>query len=383
MGFVDSLKEVKEIEMELYPNVDRSKVDGTFYYDESNNFRKFRLNETGFNNDISDQSHFTLGGIYLPKGCKPDVEDLMIKLRPQKNQKELKFKFFSYGKKELKDFLKSKILKILFEWIFSNEILIHMSSMDYLYFSIVDIIDELPDAKSTGLFNKSLKDILYEVVRKDIKSFVDILYRYKYTNIKKEVIFDFYKEVYRFYINYYEYDNFDPNDFSKELLRQMLKSGFRREGNGFLENNDEYVLHEHYEMIYVNTPANFPKCNHIFDEEPDIIEKLEKLESEYSDLLNMKFKKSETDVYIQLSDAIAGFSARLDTMIFNNDFSGITAFVSSLELNQVKLIHDYLKIVVKSDGFCILFTHSTVPEIYRSKYSHLWNEVIERLQNKQ
>ena len=96
MGFVDSLKEVKEIEMELYPNVDRSKVDGTFYYDESNNFRKFRLNETGFNNDISDQSHFTLGGIYLPKGCKPDVEDLMIKLRPQKNQKELKFKFFSY-----------------------------------------------------------------------------------------------------------------------------------------------------------------------------------------------------------------------------------------------------------------------------------------------
>ena len=372
---MDALKELKELEMMMLPPIDKTIVDGTFYYDESNNFRKFRLNESGFNNDITNQSHFTLGGVFLPKNCLPNVDDLLKKLNPQKNQKEFKFHFFSYGKKNLEDFLCSKRLSILFDWIMENGVLIHMSSMDYLYYSIVDIVDELPDAKNTGMFNKSLKDTLYEVVRKDIESFTNILYRYKYPNIKKEAIFDFYNDVYNFYIDNYEFDNFNPDDFPKELLRQMLKSGFRRDGNGFIQNNEDYILHEHYEFIYLNTPYNFQNCNHIFDEEPDVIEKLVKLESNYSQLLNITFQKSEIDIFIQISDAIAGFSSRLDTMIFNNDFKGISAFISSLEFNQAKLLYDYLKLIVKSDNFCLLFSHSIAPEVYRRKYRHLLNVV--------
>lgn len=368
MGFVDSLKAVKELEKMLHPPVDKSKVNGTFYYDESNNFRKFRLKETGFNNDIIHQSHFTLGGIYIPKGNKPDIDGLLKNLSPQKNQKELKFKFFSYGSKELIDFLNSKRLKILFDWIQKNDLLIHMSTMDYLYFSIVDIVDDLPDAKETGLFNKPLKDELYAVVKKNVKLFVDILYRYKYPNLAKETKFKFYKEVYEFYITYYEYDNDNPEDFSKEFLRQMLKSGCKREGMSFLENNEDYVLHDRFETIYVNNPANFPNCKHIFDEETDIMDRLKELEGNYSELLNMKFKKSDTDVFIQLSDAIAGFSAKLDNMLFNNDFVEIIKFVLSLNEFQIELLQSYLMLVVKSESFCVMFSHAIVPEIYRHKY---------------
>lgn len=378
---MDSLKQIKELEMKMLPPIDKTKVDGIFYYDESNNFRKFRLRETGFNNDIKSQSHFSLGGIFVPKRCKPDIDKLIERLKPQENQKEFKFKFFSYGKTDLKDFLSSRRLSILFEWILENDLLIHMSSMDYLYFSLVDIVDELPEAKVTSLYNRPLKDILYEVVRKDIDSFVKILYKYKYPNVSNEVIFDFYEEVYDFYITNYEYDNFDPDDFPKELLRQMLKSGFKREGNGFIQNNDDYILHEQYELIYINNPYNFLNCTHIFDEEPDIIEKLEKLEKDYSNLLHMTFKKSESDILIQLSDAIAGFSAKLDNLIFNNDFEGISKYIKSLNYKQVKLIYDYLRLIVKSDNFCILFTHATVPEIYRSKYSYLLHEVVKVVQN--
>lgn len=368
MGFVDSLKAVKELEKMLHPPFDTSKVNGTFYYDESNNFRKFRLKETGFNNDIIHQSHFALGGIYIPEGNKPDIDDLLKNLSPQKNQKELKFKFFSYGSKEFIDFLNSKRLKILFDWIQKNDLLIHMSTMDYLYFSIVDIVDDLPDAKETGLFNKPLKDVLYAVVKRNVKLFVDILYRYKYPNLAKETKFKFYEEVYEFYITYYEYDNDNPEDFPKEFLRQMLKSGYKREGMSFLENNEDYVLHDTFETIYVNNPANFPNCKHIFDEETDIMDRLRELQGDYSELLNMKFKKSDTDIFIQLSDAITGFSAKLDNMLFNNDFDEIINFILSLNRFQIDLLYNYLMLVVKSESFCVLFNQAIVPEIFKHKF---------------
>lgn len=380
MGIMDSLKQIKELEMQMTGPIDKSHVDGTFYYDESNNFRKFRLRSSGFNNDINSQSHFSLGGIFVPNGCKPNIDELITKLKPQKNQKKFKFKFFSYNQSEFKDFLNSKRLSVLFDWILKNGLLIHMSSLDYLYFSLVDIVDELPDANITGVNNRPLKDILYSVVRKDVDSFIKILYKYKYPNVKKTNIFDFYKEVYNFYVANYDYDNSNPDDFSKEMLRQILKSGFRREGNGFIQNNEDYVLHEKYEMIYINNPYNFLNCKHIFDEEPDIVEKLEKIESNYAELFNMTFVKSETDIFVQLSDAIAGFSAKLDSMIFNHSFTELSKFVESLEGKQVKLIYDYLRLVVKSDHFCILFTHATVPELYRRKYRHLLQEVAKVIQ---
>jgi hypothetical protein len=252
--------------------------------------------------------------------------------------------------------------------------------MDYLFFSIVDIVDDLPDAKTTGVFNKAMKDILYEVVRKDVENFRRLLYKYKYPNLRTDDKFDFYQEVYNFYVSNYEYDNNNIDDFPKEMLRQMLKAGFKREGNSFLENNEDYLLVDRFETSYVNTPANFPNCTHVFDEEKDIIVRLEELEKNYSELLNMTFKNSKDDIYIQLSDAIVGFSSKLDNVIYNNDYDGIDDFLDSLDYNQKRLIYDYLRLIVKSDGFCLLFTHATVPENYRSKYRYLLDEVVKVIQ---
>lgn len=381
MGYVDSLIELKKIEKLLHPHVDISIIDGTFYYDESNNFRKFRLKETGFNNDILHQSHFTLGGIFIPRGAKPDVDVLLSNLRLQKEQKELKFTFFSYGKKELSEFLNSMRLKVLFDWIHQNGLFIHMSTMDYLYYSIVDIVDELPDARETGEFNRPLKDSLYNVVTKNLERFIDILYRYKYPNLSKEDKYSFFEEVYDFYITYCDYDNDNPEDFIKEYLRQMLKSGFNRKGSGFLENNDDYLLHDRYETSYVNNPVNFPNCTHIFDEEPEIMDRLKGLESNYSELLNMTFKKSETDIFIQLSDAITGFSAKLFNMLFKYDNIDIVKFVMSLNEFQVKLLHNYLMLVVESERFCVMFIYLTVPEVFRHRFTVLLkvvNKIVQK-----
>lgn len=378
MGFIDSLKEVKEMEKLLHPNVDKSMVNGTFYYDESNNFRKFRLSAKGFNNDVNLQSHFTLGGLYVHKGIKPKVSELVTKLRIQKNQKELKFKFFTYGTSKVEDFLNSRRLKILFDWIGKNDILIHMYSLDYLFISIADIIDDLPDIEKVFQFQRELKGTFYEVVKKNIGNFTDIMCKYKYPNLSIDSKMEFYKEVYNFYIINYEYDIGNPNDILKELLRQMLKAGCKNKGMSFLEDNDELLLHDNFEMMYVNSPMNFTNCVHIFDEEPDIMKGLEELDSNYSKILHMIFKKSEDEIYIQLSDVIAGFSAKLDNLIFNNSAVELVNFVLSLNQFQLDLLDSYIELVKKSEKFCIMFNHLTVPEVYRTKYLILLRTIKER-----
>ena len=43
-------------------------IKGTFYYDETDNVRKYYLKETGLNEQID--KHFVLGGAYLEEGWK-------------------------------------------------------------------------------------------------------------------------------------------------------------------------------------------------------------------------------------------------------------------------------------------------------------------------
>lgn len=258
-----------------------------------------------------------------------------------------------------------------------------MYSLDYLFISITDIVDDLPDIDKVYQFQRELKGILYKVVIKDIPSFVDILYKYRYPNLTKESKMNFYEEVYRFYTTNYEYNNYNPNHFLKEVLRQILKSGCRIIGGSFLENNEELILHNNFEVMYVDTPMNFPNCNHVFDEETDVMRRLEELDSDYRKKLRMSFKKSESDIFIQLSDVISGFSAKLDNVIFTHNIPDLISFVKSLNCFQFELLSNYIEIVKKSEDFCIMFNHLTVPEIYRSKYRILLKTIREKNFSKQ
>ena len=56
----------------------------TFYYDETNNIRKFYLRETDFN--YSFTSNFILGGLVY-EGVQPDIQILFKKLNLQSNIK--------------------------------------------------------------------------------------------------------------------------------------------------------------------------------------------------------------------------------------------------------------------------------------------------------
>lgn len=377
MTTLDDLIEVVNIE-KIKTETVTDHIDGIFYYDETNNFRKFRLKETGFNNDLKIQSCFLLGGLYVMSKQKLDHGKLKHQLNLQENQTDLKFKFFSHGKSDFYDILHSKRLNILIDWLNDQKVYVHLTTLDYLYYSITDIIDNLPDSQSETEDNRELKNELYVVVKDNIDIFLRILFRFKYPNIQKDKLEDFNKAVLDFYIANSGVDENYIDEPIKDLLIQMLNAGTSKENLNFLQDNIDHELFGEYEFIYLSTPLKILTATHIFDEELDIVKKLRLLNIDFENRLNMKFVKSESDMNVQLSDAVIGFSGKLATFLYNNDFAKITDFVDRLDTDQLDLLKSYFKIMRKSELQCRYFTNSIMPNHYIQKYAHLINKVFSR-----
>ena len=104
---------------QLHPHLN---FDGsyTFYYDETNNIKKFRVREEDFN--YSFHSNFVLGGV-LFEGDKPKLENIFEGLGLQNNIKEVKLKHLAFG--ELEDCLKSTKLNMFLNRILASPLLLH------------------------------------------------------------------------------------------------------------------------------------------------------------------------------------------------------------------------------------------------------------------
>src|SRR5688572_11912566 len=93
MRTFDIRKFHKLTQMQL-PNVDlKSKY--TFYYDETNNIRKFYVKEQDFN--ASFNLTFVLGGLLHSNRTTPEIEILFEGIRLQKSTTETKLKHLATG----------------------------------------------------------------------------------------------------------------------------------------------------------------------------------------------------------------------------------------------------------------------------------------------
>ena len=105
-----------------------------FFYDETNNPKKFRITIEGFN--ASENDFFILGGIvYRSENHISDekVNELFTELIIQNNMKEIKFKQASNSAKDFYSTMKAKKIALVLIWIEVNKVWIHYSYRDNLY----------------------------------------------------------------------------------------------------------------------------------------------------------------------------------------------------------------------------------------------------------
>ncbi len=351
------ISEIREFNKIIAPTADfDSKY--TFYYDETNNIKKFYVRENDFNYTFT--ANFVLGGL-VHLGHAPNVQPLIISFKLQKTAKEVKFKHIANG--DFLDCLKSEKLKLFLQFIKNSDLYVHYSSLNILYWSIVDIVDSAivgsDIANQLGpQFANHLKNDLYKLSRLEIDSVVELFYKYEYPNIKKESVLQFIEELTSLFNCYIEKEEYH---FGLESLRQILKEAKKKGSLPFIMDEVDYILLNDLSQFYLRPIYTFKNSIHIFDNEDDIANTLKdyKILDGQEEIKNYTFVDSQTNVLIQLSDVFVGIIGKLTNYLNTSSRDKIDTDLASLTAIQKENIHLLIDVIDKSHDKNIGFIHST------------------------
>ncbi|CAM4300560.1 hypothetical protein EWU23_12760 [Cytophagaceae bacterium 50C-KIRBA] len=330
----------------------------TFYYDETNNIKKFYVRENDFNYTFT--ANFVLGGL-VHLGQAPDVQPLIDSFKQQMTAKEVKFKHIASG--DFLDCLKSEKMKLVLQFVKDSNLYVHYSSLNILYWSIVDIVDSAivssESAQQLGpRFANHLKNDLYKLSRLEIESVIQLFYKYEYPNIKSESVLPFIEEftsLFNDYINTQEYH------FGLESLRQILKEAKKKNSLPFVMDEDDFILLNDLSHFYLRPIYLFKNSTHIFDNEDSIAETVNdyKILDKGVEIKNYTFVDSQTSQLIQLSDVFVGLMGKLTNYLNTSSREKINIDFVSLSATQLKNIDLLINVIDKSHNKNIGFLHNT------------------------
>jgi hypothetical protein len=330
----------------------------TFYYDETNNIKKFYVRENDFNYTFT--ANFVLGGL-VHLGQAPDVQSLIKSFKQQKTAKEVKFKHIASG--DFLDCLKSEKLKLFLQFVKSSNLYVHYSSLNILYWSIVDIVDSAivssESAQQLGpQFTNHLKNDLYKLSRLEIESVIKLFYKYEYPNIKSESVLPFIEELISLFEGYIDTQEYH---FGLESLRQILKEAKKKNSLPFVMDEEDYILLKDLSHFYLRPIYLFKNATHIFDNEDSISETVNdyKILDEGVEIKNYTFIDSQTNQLIQLSDVFVGIMGKLTNYLNTSSRGKIDTDFSSLSAIQQKNIDLLIYVIDKSHNKNIGFLHNT------------------------
>lgn len=328
----------------------------TFYYDESGNCRKFTLTDTGFNNIDALKGDFVLAGVaYEGTSFDIDVPSLYAALDYKEGQKELKFKHLYHNSRDFQPFIGSKRATEFLKWLSRSGLYIHYSALNNLYYSLVDIVDSLWETYPQCLmYMWDIKGALYDFVIEHQDEVIDIFIRHTYPDVKDAS--EFCNELCSLIWAYNDDSEYDPG-FFLELLRQMLKAAGKLGRLIFVQDNEPFMLIQEYYLFYTERCEIFSKSNHIFDEEPTVQKQIADLELYENGIQynNWQFVKSHENIYVQVSDLIAGLLRKLFMFLDANSLTDIVAIAMKLNDAQVKNFTLLWMLISKSDEKSPLF----------------------------
>lgn len=330
----------------------------TFYYDETNNIKKFYVRENDFNYTFT--ANFVLGGL-VHLGQAPNVQSLIDSFKLQKTATEVKFKHIASG--DFLDCLKSKKLKLFLKYLQDNDLYVHYSSLNILYWSVVDIVDSAivssEAAQQLGpQFSNHLKNDLYKLSRLEIDSVIELFYKYEYPNIKNDSVLQFIEELISLFDGYIDTPEYH---FGLESLRQILKEAKKTGSLPFIQNEDDYILLKDLSQFYLRPIYLFKNSIHIFDNEDSISDTIKeyRILDREDEIKNYSFVDSKTENLIQLSDIFVGLMGKLTNYLntssrekIDNDFK----LLSAIQKENIDLL---IEVIDKSHNKNIGFLHNT------------------------
>lgn len=281
-----------------------------FYYDESNNCRKFWVDDSKqqFNTDYT--ADFVLAGLVKKEEDIVDVslETFRKPLKLQGNVEEIKFKKL-YAKGDFLQCVKEKRLFETLSWIDKSPFYIHYTNVNNLFYTLVEIFDSIVKSDEISEFGYDyfkMKSVFYHMFKGKADELQILMFKYKYPNIQREDVEAFCNELLFLLGSRREMKE------EEKFLAGMLARASKSDELVFLHDNDDYIMQENYAEFYADPIRKYQKSTHIFDKETTVQDIVKRQIAQGENMAdNFKFVKSETDIFVQLSDVVAGILGKL------------------------------------------------------------------------
>lgn len=324
------------------------------YYDETNNFGKLKLLESGLN--VSKSDNFVLGGIVLKPGQSAgDALELMRKIRVQASAKEIKFDMVAHG--TFDKILGSTKLNHVLNWLLDHDLGIHYTNLNIISWFTLDIVDSVlaeEEFSSYFVMHRELKNELHHIASRNLPDFLTLIHKYNYPNVQRSETVNFLKDLYYFLVANWPDIVFPPTNTLKEIiLRARVVPELC-----FLEGNESNVLIKGIDTFFLYRLCAFKNASHIFDEEKIVKENIER-----DKVLSLgreipyQFADSKDHFEIQLSDVIAGFLGKYFSFIEKTPTNSLIHFKNNLSQAQRDNVTALRKLIEKSDAISNVLLH--------------------------
>jgi hypothetical protein len=339
-------------------------ISRDFYYDETNNYRKFHFKSGRLN--IEDAGEFLLGGVVVDQGCSIDISQLKNEIRLDKSANELKFKHVAKG--ALSDILKSRKIRTILEFLKNERIDIHFQRVDSFYWGIVDIVESVCLPPDLILLHLDMKDYLYHALTLEIENTVAILHAYNYPDIDTSNIRSFYEK-----ISSIVKEVHDGNRYLRDALLHVLEIGSNQGESVFIQAEERSILVDNYSCFYRDRILTFPTSNHIIDTEEEVKTSLDQINNSFkgSGLSNYKFVNSHESEGIQLSDVVIGLVAKIVNFCNQRTEFELISFRRSLGGAECCILDLVEELITKSDNKCRAYFHNVIPLSHMGIYGSL------------
>jgi hypothetical protein len=326
----------------------------TFFYDETNNIRKFTLTDEGTN--VGEHKNFVIGGIALQEGqALPDITSLRKALGMQDNASEIKFKHVANG--DFEAALASRKMACFLAFLTEHRLAIHYSSNNIIYWSIVDIVDSIIASKRFEAFSharREMKNELYRIACLDKPAFLNLMRRHGYPSIQSGMAGTFIADVEAF-LNMHSPS---VENLPTGMLKDMIRKAKGLTELPFLEENNPDVLIGSFRSFFTMPILLFENAIHVFDREIQV-EKSLNAEGfrRRAQGIDYRFSDSKADPGIQLADVVVGLIGKYQDYVEDHRLPELLARKKGWSDTQTRTFNLLRGLIDYSDDVSNAFIH--------------------------